>query len=97
MLNRRQRQMCIRDRVYNREKHPFTTPPAQSDDDPMYQMFEDVLSSESLKNQPIYEPEAVKSFMDKLRKSHAEERFAMEGGLQRIVSTVLIHERFGMS
>ena len=30
--------------VYNREKHPFTTPPAQSDDNPMFVLFDDVMS-----------------------------------------------------
>jgi asparagine synthase (glutamine-hydrolysing) len=85
------------DEVYNREKHPFTTPPAQSDDDPMFELFGDVLNSEALSSQPIYDPKAARSLLGRLRDSPPEDRFAVEGVMQRIVSATLMHDRFGMS
>ncbi len=83
--------------VYNREKHPFTTPPAQRDDDPMFELFEDTFSSEALDNQPIYDPVAVRAMLARLRASAPEQRFAMEGLLHRVLSTTLLHERFDMN
>jgi asparagine synthase (glutamine-hydrolysing) len=83
--------------VYNREKHPFTTPPAQRDDDPMFELFEDTFSSEALDNQPVYDPVAVRAMLARLRASAPEERFGMEGLLHRVLSTTLLHERFDVS
>ena len=87
----------IIDDVYNREKHPFTTPPAQRDDDPMFTMFEDTLNSKALAEQPIYDPALAKQLFLDLKNSPPEERFGKEGILQRIVSTTLMHEQFSMS
>ena len=87
----------IIERVYNREKHPFTTPPAQRDDDPMLELFDDTFSSAALENQPVYEPAAVRAMLATLRASASEEKFAIEGLLHRVLSTTLLHERFGMS
>ena len=86
----------IIERVYNREKHPFTTPPAQSNDDPMLELFDDTFSSAALDNQPIYDPVAVRAMLVALRASAPEKRFAMEGLLHRVLSTTLLHERFNM-
>ena len=86
----------IIDRVYNREKHPFTTPPANHDNDPMFELFEDVFSSAALEHQPIYEPAAVRKLVSTMRASAPEDRFATETVLHRVLSTTLLHERFGI-
>ena len=85
------------DEVYNREKHPFTTPPAQSDDNPMFELFEDAFSSKALDDQPIYDPDSARAVLSQLRTAPAEDRFALEGVVQRILSAVMMHERFGMT
>jgi len=82
--------------VYNREKHPFTTPPAQRSDDPMLELFEDTFASQVLDNQPIYDPAAVRTMLATLRASPPEQRFAIEGLLHRVLSATLLHERFEM-
>ena len=87
----------IIEEVYNREKHPFTTPPAKKDDDPMFELFEDVLSSAALGHQPIYDPIAVRTLVATMRASAPEDRFATETVLHRVVSTTLLHERFGIA
>jgi len=83
--------------VYNREKHPFTTPPAKKDDDPMFELFDDVLSSSALGHQPIYDPTAVRALVATMRASAPEDRFATETVLHRVLSTTLLHERFGIT
>jgi asparagine synthase (glutamine-hydrolysing) len=83
--------------VYNREKHPFTTPPAQRDDDPMRELFCDVFASSALDDQPVFDPAASRVVLDELPTLPPEDRFAAEGVVQRILCTALMHERFNMS
>ncbi len=87
----------IIDPVYNREKHPFTTPPAQHDNDPMRALFADVFASAALDNQPVFDPGASRALLDELPSLAPEDRFAAEGLIQRILCTTLMHEGFGMS
>ena len=43
--------------VYDREKHPFTTPPAKvGEHDAMLELFGDVFASSLLDDQPIFDP-----------------------------------------
>jgi len=87
----------IIDPVYNREKHPFTTPPAQHDNDPMRALFGDVFASAALDNQPVFDPGTSRALLDELPSLAPEDRFAAEGLIQRILCTTLMHEGFGMS
>jgi asparagine synthase (glutamine-hydrolysing) len=96
VLREAARDVIIED-VYNREKHPFTSPPAQQDDDPMFALFEDVLNSSALDDQPVYDPQFSRQLLKDLRNSAPEERFLKEGMVQRIVSATIMHDRFGMS
>lgn len=85
------------DAVYNREKHPFLAPPAKHDADPLLQFFGDTLGSNALDAQPIFDPVKVRSLFDHWRDAPAEQRIAVEGILHRVVSTTVLHHRFGMS
>jgi asparagine synthase (glutamine-hydrolysing) len=82
--------------VYNREKHPFTTPPAQGDDDPMLQLYQDTFASRALEHQPIYDAAAVRRLLAALRTSAPEDRFGIESVLQRVLSTTFLHQLFAM-
>lgn len=82
--------------VYNREKHPFTSPPAAAGD-PMMEMMADVLASRALDDQPIFDPAKARQAFEEMKTCAPDERPAHEGRIQRIVSTTLMHERFGMS
>lgn len=83
--------------VYNREKHPFTSPPAAKADDPMMVMFQDVMASRALDEQPIFDPKRARATLDAMLSSPPEQRMTYEGRIQRMISTTLMHERFGMS
>ena len=87
----------IIDPVYNREKHPFTTPPAQHDADPMRELFSDVFTSAALDNQPVFDPAAARALLTELPTLPPEDRFAAEGLIQRILCTTLMQDRFRMS
>lgn len=82
--------------VYNREKHPFTSPPAAAGD-PMMTMLADVIASRALDDQPIFDPAKARAAFKDMQTCPPDQRPAYEGRIQRIVSTTLMHERFGMS
>lgn len=41
--------------VYDRQKHPFTTPPTRNPNDPMLEFYRDTFASQAAQNQPIYD------------------------------------------
>ncbi|MEE8311463.1 MAG: asparagine synthase (glutamine-hydrolyzing) [Candidatus Binatia bacterium] len=83
--------------VYNREKHPFTTPPTRERDDSMLELFADTFASKTMDDQPVFDPGAARTMLAKLRDCAPGERVGIEGVLHRILSTTLMHERFGMT
>lgn len=83
--------------VYNREKHPFTTPPAVSNDDPMYVFARDTLTEQALAGQPIYDPQAVTGFLDAMEHLDDVERGKADAVMQRVLSTTLMGQRFGLT
>jgi asparagine synthase (glutamine-hydrolysing) len=83
--------------VYDRQKHPFTTPPTRDEKDPMLGFYRDTFASQAAQDQPIYDMQKVNRALDVLLDCPEDERIAVEGGLQRIASVVVMQERFGMS
>jgi asparagine synthase (glutamine-hydrolysing) len=84
--------------VYDRQKHPFTTPPAKvGEDDAMLELFADVFASSLLDEQPLFDPARVRALLRALPEQTPAERTETDGLLNRILSMTLMHERFGMS
>ena len=84
--------------VYNREKHPFTTPPTRvGSNDTMLELFADTFASKTMDEQPIFDPQAARAMMTELEECRPADRIAVEGILHHILSTTLMHERFGMT
>ena len=83
--------------VYNRQKHPFTTPPARNKKDPMLTFYHDTFASQAAKEQPIYDMQKAYSALDNLFECTDEQRMATEAALQRIASVIIMQEKFSMS
>jgi len=83
--------------VYDRQKHPFTTPPIGDKNDPMFTFYRDTFSSRAASEQPIYDMDKVSAAVDQLLDCPDDQRIAIEGSLQRIASVVVMQEKFGMS
>jgi asparagine synthase (glutamine-hydrolysing) len=88
---------CVLSEVYDRQKHPFMSPPARSDDDPLGVFCQDVLRSPVVESQPFFDPKRVREFIDGVAALSPANRAASEGAVLKLVSTCLLHERFGMS
>jgi asparagine synthase (glutamine-hydrolysing) len=82
--------------VYDRQKHPFTTPPVRDKNDPMLAFYHDIFSSTAAKEQPIYDIQKAKVYLHNLLDCPNDKRIAIESGLQRITSTIIMHEKFRM-
>ena len=84
--------------VYDREKHPFSTPPAKvGEGDAMLELYGDVFGSSLLDEQPIFDAATVRALFGSLPDRPVEERVALDGLMNRVLSFTLIHQRFGMS
>lgn len=83
--------------VYDRQKHPFTTPPTRDRNDPMLTFYRDTFSSQAAKDQPIFDVEKVSTALDQLLEVPGDQRIALEGNLQRAASVVVMQELFGMA
>ncbi len=83
--------------VYDRQKHPFTTPPTRNPNDPMLTFYRDTFASQAAKDQPIYDMKKVGAALDQLLEVPDDQRIAVEGGLQRVASVVVMQKLFSMT
>ncbi|WP_101948043.1 asparagine synthase (glutamine-hydrolyzing) [Mycobacterium sp. 3519A] len=83
--------------VYDRQKHPFTTPPTRNPNDPMLEFYRDTFASQAAKDQPIYDMAKVSTALDGLLDVPADKRIVVEGNLQRVASVVVMQELFSMA
>lgn len=84
--------------VYNRQKHPFTTPPAKfGEADAMLELFADTFASRLLDDQPIFDAAMVRRRFQGFLNQTEEERGPVDGLMNRVLSLTLMHQRFGMS
>jgi hypothetical protein len=60
-------------------------------------MLADVIASLALDDQPIFDLAKARAAFKEIQTCPPDQRPAHEGRIQRIVSTTLMHERFGMS
>jgi asparagine synthase (glutamine-hydrolysing) len=83
--------------VYDRQKHPFTTPPTRNVNDPMLEFYRDTFASQAANDQPVFDMTRVAATLDGLLDVPADQRIAVEGGLQRVASVILLQELFSMA
>lgn len=83
--------------VYDRQKHPFTTPPTRHQRDPMLTFYRDTFASQAAKDQPIFDITKVSAALDQLLEFPDDQRILVEGSLQRAASAVVMQELFSMS
>ena len=66
--------------VYDRQKHPFTSPPTRDQDDPMMGFYHDTFASQAARVQPIYDMDkGTERHSDQLLSCPDDQRIAAEG------------------
>ena len=84
--------------VYNREKHPFATPPAKvGEEDALLELYGDIFASSLLDEQPIFDATKVRALYASIPKREPAERVEIDAMMNRVLSMTLMHNRFGMS
>lgn len=83
--------------VYERQKHPFTTPPTRDPNDPMLTFYRDTFASQAARDQPIYDMKKVSATLNQMLEVPDDQRIAVEGGLQRVASVIAMQELFSMA
>jgi asparagine synthase (glutamine-hydrolysing) len=83
--------------IYDRQKHPFTTPPTGDKNDPMLTFYRDTFASRAARDQPIFDMTKISAALDQLLEFPADQRIAVEASLQRAASVVVMQQLFGMT
>jgi asparagine synthase (glutamine-hydrolysing) len=84
--------------VYNREKHPFSTPPAKvGEDDALLELYGDTFASSLLDDQPIFDAQVVREMFRTFPTLDPGERQERDALFNRVLSMTLMHQRFSMS
>lgn len=59
--------------------------------------YRDTFASRAAKDQPIYDMTKAHAALNRLLDCPADQRIAMEGGLQRVASVIIMQDRFAMT
>jgi asparagine synthase (glutamine-hydrolysing) len=88
----------ITDTVYDRQKHPFLSPPATlTPGERFYEYVQDTLRGPSLAAVPFYNQPAIIGLLDKLPHMDTGTRIALDQVLMTITSVCVLQERFSLS
>jgi asparagine synthase (glutamine-hydrolysing) len=87
----------LTDTVYQRQKHPFLSPPETAGRSRMSELIRDTLRSDAARSVPFFQGDEVRSLADELDEMSAYERGSVDTDVMLMVSTILLHERFGVA
>jgi len=84
----------VTERIYRRQKHPFFAPPASSG--PLQELLQDSLRGSMLRAVPFFNQQKVVGLLDALPTLDEATRTAVDAPLMVVLSTCLMHRRFGL-
>lgn len=83
------------DEVYNREKHPFLTPPSILDpDEKLHQLVQDTLRGPLLKDLPFFDNKKIIKYLDDLPKLNPSMAISAEALLMEVLSLCMLQQHF---
>jgi asparagine synthase (glutamine-hydrolysing) len=89
------------DEIYNREKHPFTAPPAipavDEADNRLNQLYSDLIHSSQLDNLGFIDTKRFRALYNRLRNSEASVRRTYDPIINRICSAVILQQEYKMN
>jgi asparagine synthase (glutamine-hydrolysing) len=91
-------QPVITDSVYQRQKHPFLSPPATlNPDEPLSSLMQDTLRGSPLGALTFFNRDKVIAILDQLPNMDNGQRTVVDGMLMIILSACILQERFHLS
>ena len=87
----------ITDTIYNRQKHPFLSPPATLyPDQRLYTLLQDTLRGDTVKKMPYIDATKVETLLDSLDGQDMGERIMSDQVLTALLSMVILHDEMGL-
>jgi asparagine synthase (glutamine-hydrolysing) len=87
----------ITDTIYNRQKHPFLSPPATLyPDQRLYTLLQDTLRGDTVKTMPYIDAAKVERLLDSLDGQDMGERIMSDQVLTALLSMVILHDEMGL-
>ena len=88
----------ITDTIYNRQKHPFLSPPATLyPEQRLNTLLHDTLTGETIRSMPFVDADKVQKLLNGLPDQDMSERVVSDQVLTALPSIVLLHEEMGIS
>lgn len=85
----------LTDTVYERHKHPFTSPPvAMAPDEQLHQLLQETLRGPALRSMPFYDRSRVVALLDSLPAMDDAQRTAVDPALMMLLSACMLQEKF---
>jgi asparagine synthase (glutamine-hydrolysing) len=83
--------------VYERQKHPFLSPPSALDPQgAFYRMTQDILRGRAVETLPFVDAGKVRATLDQISGWSTEDKTAWDPPIMLLLSAVILGERFGM-
>jgi asparagine synthase (glutamine-hydrolysing) len=88
----------LTDTVYQRQKHPFLSPPESAGrPSRMSELIRDTLTGTAVDSVPFLDGKIVREFVNGLERRPPAERAVLDTDVMMLLSTVLLHERFNVA
>jgi asparagine synthase (glutamine-hydrolysing) len=88
----------LTDTVYQRQKHPFLSPPATlNPNDRLHEMIQDALRGSGLKHVPFFDQPKVVQLLDRLPSLEPGDQVSIDQVLMLLLSASVLGERFGLA
>ena len=88
----------ITNTIYNRQKHPFLSPPASlNPNEALYQLTQDTLRSSTMASLPFYNQAAVIQLLERLPAMSEQQSVCIDPVLMKMLSACVLQERFGLT
>ena len=87
----------ITETMYNRQKHPFLTPPSTfKPNEPLQELVQDTLRSSEMSHVPFYNHTAIIDLLDQLPNMDENQRSFVDVILIKMLSAYFLQQRFGL-
>lgn len=84
--------------VYQRQKHPFLAPPvAARSQGPLFELMQDTLRGQALKDVPFYSRDQVIQLLDMLPDLDGQTRTTIDPLLMMVLSVTILQQKFSVS
>lgn len=84
--------------IYDRQKHPFLSPPSLlHPEEPLFELLQDTAHGKAMKELPFFDQGRIIQMLAEIPSMKPGDRIALDPAFMMMTSACILHERFGMS